>query len=239
MDSYHTEPKHMLWMAEWIRREGLSMPWSQPAQPVIPEAATAFEENTRRQSATVEDTGKGKPESFVEPDQTATNYDQEPSFSVIPDIIGPEWFGIQNGQPLMGPPPSSRHTSTAPISAEKGPVDSDDDLTDEDFVNLGSENRYRGGSSDTNSISPSKRLRGNDGHYIHSNGSASMDNSHLIPAQVNRMRQFQPRRARSTYNLPSHGGVQLQDDRAAPIYHGTTDIYGSPPLTRARASRMI
>ncbi|KAF1973236.1 hypothetical protein BU23DRAFT_641155, partial [Bimuria novae-zelandiae CBS 107.79] len=208
MDSYHTEPKHMLWMAEWMRREGLSMPWSQPAQPDIPGATCAFEGDTEGHDAAVEHMEKDKSEGLVEHGQPAANYNQEPGFPDIHDLIGPEWFGIQNGQSPMGPPPPSRQTPSAPASVQKGPVDSDDDLTDEDFVNLGSENRHRSGGSGPNPISPPKRTRGNDGHYIRSNGSGTTNHSRPVPANfTRRMRQFQPRRAHSAYDLHSQGGI--------------------------------
>ena len=240
MDSYGTDAKHMNWMAEWIRREGLSMPWSQSAQPNIAEATGAFEGDTGEQDAAAESLVKDKSGSFLDNGQMATSYDQEPGLSDFQDIIGPDWFAIQNGHSPMAPPPPRRQTPTAPIPMQKGRVDSEDELTDEDFVNLGSENRHRGATPDPNSISPQKRTRGNDGHYIRSSGPISTNQSRVLPIQGNRrMRQFQPRRARSTYDLHSQGGVQLHDDHGAPVYHGTTDIYGSPPLTRARATRMM
>ncbi|KAK7179081.1 hypothetical protein DPSP01_013904 [Paraphaeosphaeria sporulosa] len=232
MDDYPTKPQHMMWMAEWLRREGLSMPWSQSAQPVIPEASRAFDGGATG-DAVNEHLVKEESKGLLERCQPAAAYDQEPALSDF-DIIGPEWFGIQHGQSPMVAPPPSRQTPTAPVSDV--PVESDDELTDEDFVNLGSENRHRSGGSDPSSVSPLKRPRHNDGHYIRSDGPAPTNHPQFVP--LSRKIKTIPRRARSAYNLPPQGGIQLNDSHGDPIYRTATDMYGSPPLTRNRASRV-
>ncbi|KAF9733701.1 hypothetical protein PMIN06_010229 [Paraphaeosphaeria minitans] len=229
MENYPTKPQHMMWMAEWLRREGLSMPWSQSAQPVVPEASGAFEGNATEDAAN-EHLAIEESKGLLE--RTAAAYDQEPALSEF-DIIGPEWFGIQHGQSPKAAPPPSRQTPTAPVS--EVPVESDDDLTDDDFINLGSENRHRGGGSDPSSISPLKRPRHNDGHYIRSAGPAPMNRPPFVP--LNRKIKNAPRRARSAYNLHPQGGIQLHDNHGDPFYRTATEIYGSPPLTRTRAAR--
>lgn len=225
MDSYPTEPKHIAWMAEWIRREGLVTPWPQSVQPSVPEASGAFIERD-------DILEKEESKSLLERDQTATSYDQEPGFPDF-DIMGPSWIEMQNGNSPMGAPLPSRRTPTAPLP--EVPVESDEEVTDEEAFYPGAEGQHRGGGCDPSFISPSKRPRYDDGHYTRLDGPAPTNRSQLMP--LDRKIKNLPRRVRSAHNLRPQGGIQLQGNPGAHIYRTATEMYGAPPATRTRIAR--
>ncbi|KAF2439149.1 hypothetical protein P171DRAFT_525686 [Karstenula rhodostoma CBS 690.94] len=245
MDSYPTDSKQMEWLTEWFRREGLTNPWpqTQMAQPTAHSPSVFFGGETGAQNGNdvrMQMLPRQQPGILVDLNQAGTALEEEPGYSSIPDLMPPEWFGpLQDARSPIRPQSVSQPTPAAMQPAQKDPANSEEELTDEDFVNLGSENRYRGGESETDVNSPHKRGRGNNGQYLHQLDHAVAD-QHPRSTATNspaRTRHTHLHRARTHYMLPSEGREHLRTEYRVPIFEGRSGVHGNPPLTRARAAQ--